>query len=175
MGGRVRVGRGVLVVVALAVGCTSSLSDTTRLVEYAARDWGCRIHGGVLEGAQLAVRVRATRDASGTVHVRFVHAVNPPTAISGSWRLDDGRLTFRPVVPAGVVDSSLGPTYGTDIRLDARRITLRGEVAHRPGSGNPVPVTVRRDGDRITLGTDALGSVVPGADRHSTIACAPSA
>jgi hypothetical protein len=170
-----RVGRGMLVVVAFAVGCTSSVSATTRLVQYASGAWGCRLRSATLD-ARLAVGVRATGDASGTVTLRWVGLSAPPSNLAGPWRLDGERLTvwLRAVPELQDVDSSLGPVHGRHIALDARRITVRGETAGRPGIGKIVQVAVRRDGDRIRFGFDMpTVMAVPGQEISSraTVTC----
>jgi len=174
-------GRGLLatLTVALAVGCTSSVSAATRVAQYADGDWGCRFRSVDLD-AELAVGVHATEETSGTVTFRWVRMPYHPANLAGSWELDGDRLEVRlhsvPRVQDDV-DSSVGPTHARNVRLDARRITVRGETAHRPGSGDPVPVTVRRTGEHIVFGFEVTPVEIPGhpRSRHATVACTKSA
>jgi hypothetical protein len=142
----------VMAVLVLVVGCTSSTNAVAGVAAYAEGRWACTLAEPIGPPmTAITADVSVDDDSAGRVRIGLAAPGGGRRRLLGSWRLDGGRLTVRWDAASTPADSSVGPTYGRSIALDARHIQVRGERRDIPGSGNWVPIAVDRRARSVTF------------------------
>jgi hypothetical protein len=147
---------------ALAVGCTSSISGAAAVAAYAEGRWACvmKVPMGpparvITTRLPITAVVSVHDETSGRVTIDL--RADEVRQVRGTWHLDGDRLTVRWDAPHRRTDLSIGPTYGRGIELDADHIRMRGEEPRAPRSGNWVPVDVDRGKGSVSFRFDVGG------------------